>query len=232
MKIATSARLLSAALLALPACADPVVASDYLAILNISPPHGAVNIGLDVQVMATFSAPLDETTVNESTTWLEDDQEDVVPGSVTWDPDSYTIALVPDADLAPTATFTAVFTTALASGETGPLLAEVRSAFTTTNGGGDDNAAPLAEAGEDQEVLVGDLVTLDGTGSTDPEGAALTFAWTLEAAPSGSLAALDAPAAALPAFEADLPGTYVASLVVRDGSRASDPDYVTVTASE
>ena len=40
-----------------------------------------------------------------------------------------------------------------------------------------DNAAPTAEAGSDQSVASGSLVTLDGSGSTDDDGTIATYAW-------------------------------------------------------
>ena len=39
------------------------------------------------------------------------------------------------------------------------------------------NNPPIADAGPDQSVAEGALVSLNGTASTDPEGAPLTYAW-------------------------------------------------------
>jgi MYXO-CTERM domain-containing protein len=40
------------------------------------------------------------------------------------------------------------------------------------------NLAPTADAGPDQEVLVGDIVSLDASASSDPENDPLAFSWT------------------------------------------------------
>lgn len=91
------------------------------------------------------------------------------------------------------------------------------------------NSAPVAHAGPDQTTTVGATVTVDGSGSTDVDGDALTYLWMLTAVPEGSLAALTDPAAVMPSFVADLPGSYVAHLIVNDGQASSAPDGVTIT---
>src|SRR5204862_5696068 len=91
------------------------------------------------------------------------------------------------------------------------------------------NSAPVANAGPDQSTAVTNTVTLDGSGSIDVDGDALTYAWSLVTVPSGSAAALSDPAAEAPPFIADKQGTYVAQLIVSDPSAASTPDTVTIT---
>ncbi len=91
-----------------------------------------------------------------------------------------------------------------------------------------ENQPPVAEAGPDQTALVGDTVTLDGSGSSDPDGDPLTYSWTLTA-PTGSAAALSDSTAVDPSFTIDLPGTYSAQLTVNDGLADSAPDTVTVS---
>ncbi len=41
------------------------------------------------------------------------------------------------------------------------------------------NDPPVADAGLDQSAAVNDTVTLDGSGSTEPEGTKISFAWTI-----------------------------------------------------
>lgn len=94
------------------------------------------------------------------------------------------------------------------------------------------NQAPVADAGPDQAVEVGASVALDGTGSSDADGDTLTYSWTLEA-PTGSGAVLDDASSAMPGFSADIAGSYVAVLVVNDGTvDSSAADEVVITAEE
>ncbi len=103
------------------------------------------------------------------------------------------------------------------------------STVTVTVAGG--NTKPVANAGPNQTVAVGTTVQLNGAGSTDVDGDPLTYRWSLVTIPAGSLAALSNPRAVNPTFTADLPGTYVAQLIVNDGKIDSDPATVTITTS-
>lgn len=90
------------------------------------------------------------------------------------------------------------------------------------------NSAPVADAGTDQTLPVGSLVTLDGAGSFDVDGNPLTFAWELTEVPDGSAATLSNDMLVNPDFVIDLPGTYTASLVVNDGFVNSSGDIVLI----
>ncbi len=88
---------------------------------------------------------------------------------------------------------------------------------------------PVADAGDDQHVLtLSTEVVLDGSASLDPEGEALTFAWSAQALPSSSAAALDDATLAAPRFTADVPGVYTFGLRVAAGERTSAMDTVNV----
>jgi len=93
------------------------------------------------------------------------------------------------------------------------------------------NTAPVANAGANQTVTVGTTVTLNGSGSTDADGNALTFQWSLAAVPTGSGATLTGPTSMKPTFIADKPGDYIVRLVVNDGTVNSAPATVTVTTA-
>ena len=93
------------------------------------------------------------------------------------------------------------------------------------------NTPPVANAGVTQNVTVGSLVTLDGSGSRDANNQSLTYLWQLTAKPTGSLAALSSATSAKPTFTADLAGTYTVSLVVNDGKDNSPASTASVFSS-
>lgn len=92
------------------------------------------------------------------------------------------------------------------------------------------NVAPIANAGVAQNVVVGNVVTLDGSASSDANSDPLTYAWALTSKPAGSTATLSSSTLAKPTFTADVAGMYVVSLVVNDGKLTSTSVSNTVTS--
>ena len=96
------------------------------------------------------------------------------------------------------------------------------------------NQPPTANAGANQTVASGASVTLDGTGSTDPENQTLTYSWSQTGGPG---VALSSTTAAQPAFSApSLPfnapdAVLIFSLLVNDGVQDSLADDVTITVT-
>jgi hypothetical protein len=99
---------------------------------------------------------------------------------------------------------------------------------------GSGNQAPVADAGATQALspCTEHHYELDGYGSYDPEGAPITYQWSLVSAPAGSTssaASFNNATLPNPAFEWDLPGEYTFALQVNDGVSTSPPDVVVLT---
>ena len=87
------------------------------------------------------------------------------------------------------------------------------------------DAPPTADCGGTYEGDVGQLVTLDGSASSDPESADLTYAWTLTP-PNCSELTSDSiynEGTSAPSFVPDCSGIFVTTLTVSDGNHWSDP---------
>jgi ABC-type transport system substrate-binding protein/PKD repeat protein len=85
-----------------------------------------------------------------------------------------------------------------------------------------DVTIPTADAGDDQEVLVGETVTLDGSGSSDNSGTITNYTWYIV-----DLAEYLYEVDPTVAFE--IPGTYVIRLYVEDSGGLTDSDDVEIT---
>lgn len=92
-----------------------------------------------------------------------------------------------------------------------------------------ENQVPIANAGSDQNVGIGALVQLDGSGSSDPDDDQLSYSWSVYSAPVGASASILNPGLVNPTFSPDLTGVYTIRLVVSDGQSNSAPDFMTVT---
>ena len=89
---------------------------------------------------------------------------------------------------------------------------------------------PVANAGPSQHATINNAVTLSGAGA-DPQGLAISYQWSLIVKPNGSAASLSSSSAASPSFVPDLPGSYVAQLIVNNGYLSSSPSTVTSTTT-
>ncbi len=163
-------------------------------------------------------------------------------GSASFDPDGDTLTFTwlqtagPTVVLAGANTAMPMFTAPLV-GSAGELLT---FALTVSDGvaSGTDavsvtvdnvNHAPTADAGPDQTTTEGSVVTLDGSGSRDPDGDRLTYAWVQL---GGMSIALSDPLSPTPSFTAPqvAPGgaTLTFQLTVDDGQGATATDEVAV----
>jgi len=103
-----------------------------------------------------------------------------------------------------------------------------------TSDGTTCNRRPVADAGLPRSVNERDAagnfttVTLNGTASFDPDGQALTYAWTQVAGPAVTLTNANT---AMPTFSADVSANtpFLFQLVVSDGTDTSLPKQVQIT---
>lgn len=105
-----------------------------------------------------------------------------------------------------------------------PVMVRVGSA-----GGGGTQVSVYA--GPDRTVAIGTPAELDGTGSFDPAGLPLDFAWTLDSRPVGSAAALEGATSSRPTLVPDVEGAYLVTLTVTARAGGTATDSVTITAA-
>ena len=90
-----------------------------------------------------------------------------------------------------------------------------------------ENTGPVANAGLDRSVPLGERVRLSGELSNDIDGDSLIFYWNIIQAPEGSTPFLNSQDTLFSEATLDIPGLYVIQLAVFDGE-LEDLDTVTI----
>ncbi|MCB9638949.1 MAG: PKD domain-containing protein [Myxococcales bacterium] len=95
------------------------------------------------------------------------------------------------------------------------------------------NAKPVAKAGDDVLVPPGQKVDLDGSGSSDADGDAITYLWRVSSRPPNSSAQIEQEREVKASFTPDKEGRYILELIVTDRrGLESDPDTLTINVQE
>ena len=86
-----------------------------------------------------------------------------------------------------------------------------------------NNLAPVCNAGGNQSIALDAPVTLDGSRTTDANGDALSYQWSLVSKPAASTTGIANATQVFAQITPDEPGTYVASLSASDGRESCIP---------
>ena len=95
-----------------------------------------------------------------------------------------------------------------------------------------NQSPPTARAGQDQSVTEGDTVTLEGSGSSDPDDAVVRYEWTQLSGPEVTLSDENAVSPTFVAGPVNGSATVVFQLKVFDSGDDSDTDTVSIAINE
>jgi len=88
---------------------------------------------------------------------------------------------------------------------------------------------PIAEAGPDQTAYQGDIVTLDGSGSYDPDGTIVLYEWDAE---GDGTYEWSSSTTAMTTHVYETTGTYHATLRITDNDGLQDTDFAVITVEK
>jgi hypothetical protein len=92
------------------------------------------------------------------------------------------------------------------------------------------NIAPVAKAGDDRSIIFpAGLITLDGSGSYDPDGQVAAYSWKMISG-TGSVTILNS-STAKPGIQGLLIGDYIFQLTVTDNAGASSVDDIKISVT-
>lgn len=122
-----------------------------------------------------------------------------------------------------TLTYTGFATATITAGPSVPVNILVRRVGNGTSIG---NRAPVADAGLDISVALGEAIVVDAAGSSDPDGDRLAYEWI-----TASDAVIVNPASRRTGVLVNQPGVYAIQLTVTDVGLVTDTDVVTIVVS-
>ncbi len=177
-------------------------------------PTGGASVAPSSTITVTFNRAVDPTTVTAASFVVANATGSrAVNGSV--------VTFTPSTPFSQGVQYVVTLTTAITDTHGKSLASNYDFSFNVAS-------LPTADAGATQVVSKGVSVTLNGSGSNDPDGGTLTYAWTQVAGPSvGNLTGVQ------PTFTAPAEVTTVIfDLVVSNGVVASDPDRIVIVIAE
>ncbi len=183
-------------------------------VVSISPTDAATGVSVNAKVIATFNKDVDPASVTATSF--------VVNGaSGTRTVDKNTVTFTPTGSYGSGQSYTVQLTTAITSSSGDALQSSFDVSFTTA-------VVPVADAGPDMNVSIGESFMLDGSASSDPGGGTLTYSWTPVSGPSTGSQTGVSPSVTAPGEV----GTVVYELVVSNGTESSAPDRVNIRVFE
>ncbi|HMB71323.1 MAG TPA: Ig-like domain-containing protein, partial [bacterium] len=221
--------LAMAALLAVPlgigGCSDdddngtgPDTDTTAPTVQSVTPADGATGVSVNTTIQVVFSEPVDPATITPATMSLQGS-----PGSLTVN--GATVTYTPASFLLASTLHTCNVTTGVKDKAGNAMASAYSWSFTT-------GSQPVADAGDDLDVSLGEAIFLDGTGSVDPDGDPLaTYTWTQV---HGPVVTVTNANTATPAIQS--PPTVVSTLgfelVVTTADETSAPDRIDVRILE
>jgi hypothetical protein len=94
-----------------------------------------------------------------------------------------------------------------------------------------DYTLPIAIAGEDTTIALGQSILLDASKSYNPSGAELEYEWSLVSKPNASTISIQNNTLEQITLIPDVAGTYIIGLTVNDTANTSAPDQVIIRVS-
>jgi PKD repeat protein len=182
---------------------------------------GAVN-NAPVLIQPSNMTVNEGATADQTLTATDPDAADVLTFSKVSGPAFMTVSGAGVVHLAPGSTDAGTYTASVKVSDNGtPSLSDTKSFSITVN---ETNRAPVANAGGPYSGSVGTVISFNGTGSSDPDGDALTYAWNFGDASTGT--------GPTPSHAYAATGVYTVSLTVTDPGLLTGTATTTATISD